>query len=992
MTQMSPIARTGFRALAGMPAAESRRGVFYRTRRASLACAICAMCSFGVLSAQPAAPRPVPPADQTSSPSAAQIPRPQFDVRTELVLVDVTVVDRDGRPIPDLNEGDFDLQVNGQPRTIQSLQFVSTLPEPGVTHSPREAESSTNDAKTSGRLLLFVVDEGNLRVGSARTILRTAQLLMEHLAPGDLIGLARIPTGAGGVEFTTDRSRIASALERVTGSVSGRGIGRSVRLSEAMAVETGDSLLWQQAVDRECMSETGPAREACSDALQAEGNMMLLESSSRARATLQALEGLFARLATLDTPVHVVMISEGLFVGRDRQNMNLLARRAAEARATLHIVRPSQSFFDVEDRSAPGLGAFFDDGLLSEGLEQLAGQTRGTLSQVGGGSGAGIFERLGRELSGYYLIGFEPTDADRTGRERRIRVQVRRRDTTVRARPTFVIREGERNAAASPDGAPTGATPEDRVHQILGAPLPTRGLPMRVATFTSTNPGDSRLRVLIAAELGEPATEPAEWPVGILVLDKDTKIVASTLTPTQLSPASAHEPSPRLLLTSVTLEPGDYVLRVATIDAEGRTGSVHHSLAARFRDGPGRLEMSDLVVAAQPLERGATFKPTASALVDTEAMSAMIEVVSSDPRTLGRARVRIEVATPDAKKPLVSADARSARREEGRRAFAATMQLGILPPGEYVATAVVSVPGEDDASISRHFRLEPSAAARAAATAATAEPVNVDPDAPPVPPAPSRILAPVPKFLPSLVVRPEVVEPFLEGLLDLHPPSSDLASIVENARKGVYAAPDVDAGRTEDDELTLAFIRGLGALQKNEIAQASAWFERTAKGASDFLGAAFYLGACHAAAGRDPEAIGAWQMALLSENPGAVYPLLVDALLRVGDGRQAADVLAEAPAAWADDRERLRREATAEAMLGDFTSAMPKLADLLAGMREPDASLLFLTIQVLYRLHVDGRGLDEANRARFAQYVAQYERAKGPDLALVETWKRAVVK
>ena len=36
-------------------------------------------------------------------------------------------------------------------------------------------------------------------------------------------------------------------------------------------------------------------------------------------------------------------------------------------------------------------------------------------------------------------------------------------------------------------------------------------------------------------------------------------------------------------------------------------------------------------------------------------------------------------------------------------------------------------------------------------------------------------------------------------------------------------------------------------------------------------------------------------MALLSENPGAVYPALVDALLRTGDGRQALDVIEEAP-------------------------------------------------------------------------------------------------
>ena len=150
-------------------------------------------------------------------------------------------------------------------------------------------------------------------------------------------------------------------------------------------------------------------------------------------------------------------------------------------------------------------------------------------------------------------------------------------------------------------------------------------------------------------------------------------------------------------------------------------------------------------------------------------------------------------------------------------------------------------------------------------------------------------------------------------------------------------------------------MRGLGALSKGEVAQAAAWFQQTLKGASDFLGAAFYLGATHAVSGRDREAIGAWQMALLSENPAAVYPALVDALLRIGDGRQALDVLEEAPEAWADDNARLRREAIALAMVGDFSGALPKLKDQLDNTKNDDQPLLFVAIQVLFKMHQQDR-------------------------------------
>ncbi|MCA1585151.1 MAG: VWA domain-containing protein [Acidobacteria bacterium] len=582
--------------------------------------------------------------------AAQEPPRPQFETRAELVLVDVNVVDREGQPVSDLNETDFEIEINGQPRTIQSVQFVSTVPDPSITPSLREAAFSSNEAPTSGRLLLFVVDEGNMRMGSARAVLRTAQMLMDRLAPGDLVGLARLPTGAGGVEFTTDRERIRTALQRVTGSVGSRIAGSNLRISEASAFESGDQVSWQQAIDRECAGESGLGLEACIENLQGDARGMIMDVGARTRATFQALESLFERLRSLDAPVTVVMISEGLYVGRDRQNMTTLARRAAEARATMHIVRPHQTFFDIEDRTAPGLGSFFDDGLLSEGLEQLAAQTRGTLSQVTTGSGETVFERLGRELAGYYLIGFEPTEVDRTGRERRIRVRVGRRDLRVRARPMFVIREPTRSAAAAAEaGTTTGL-----IKQLLGAPLPTRGLPMRVASFTATSTSESRVRVIIAAEIGDPATEAVEWPIGLLVIDKDDKVVASSLDPAALAPASAIQPSPRLLLTSVLLEPGQYTLRLAAIGPDGRSGSVHHSIDARFKRGPRKLEISDLLLVPAQLGAAAIPRLTPSAIIETETIQAMIEMMGSDEPAFSRARVRVHVASADTSESALS--------------------------------------------------------------------------------------------------------------------------------------------------------------------------------------------------------------------------------------------------------------------------------------------------------------------------------------------------
>ena len=57
-------------------------------------------------------------------------PQAQFGVRAELVLVDVSVTDGESRPVSDLQASDFDLEVNGQPRPIANVQYISTIAEP----------------------------------------------------------------------------------------------------------------------------------------------------------------------------------------------------------------------------------------------------------------------------------------------------------------------------------------------------------------------------------------------------------------------------------------------------------------------------------------------------------------------------------------------------------------------------------------------------------------------------------------------------------------------------------------------------------------------------------------------------------------------------------------------------------------------------------------------------------------------------------------------
>jgi len=77
-------------------------------------------------------------------------------------------------------------------------------------------------------------------------------------------------------------------------------------------------------------------------------------------------------------------------------------------------------------------------------------------------------------------------------------------------------------------------------------------------------------------------------------------------------------------------------------------------------------------------------------------------------------------------------------------------------------------------------------------------------------------------------------------------------------------------------------------------------------------------------------------------------------------------------------------------MLGQFEPALDTLNDLLQ-RHATDDDLLFVAIQVLYRQH-GARPLTAEERSQFDEYSKRYLDRKGPDAALVQTWRRFVLR
>ena len=170
---------------------------------------------------------------------------------------------------------------------------------------------------------------------------------------------------------------------------------------------------------------------------------------------------------------------------------------------------------------------------------------------------------------------------------------------------------------------PTSTVPADetsRLRTMLETPVLVRGLPIRLTARTVTGDGD-RVRVLIAAEVGEPTDQQARFHVGLIAIDGEGSVKERTAATTMLAPARATRQSPSLFTTSLLLDPGDYSIRLAAIDDTGRSGSVHHNLRAAMREWPrgmrtsiwssptSRAETSFLPSMPRPLSRPRRLRP-----------------------------------------------------------------------------------------------------------------------------------------------------------------------------------------------------------------------------------------------------------------------------------------------------------------------------------------------------------------------------------------------
>jgi VWFA-related protein len=599
---------------------------------------------------------------------------PVFRSGVDLVTVDATVVDGTGQPVEGLGPDDFRLEVDGEPRRIISVQFVSRA----ASSADLSPHIVTNERADAGRLVLVGVDQANIRRLEGRAALRAAGRFLDTLSSFDRVAVTSIGE-AGPIEFTTDHAGARRRVERLVGEADWVPFRTTfnVGLAEALSIADGGRARLDQAVRRECgaplasfnsperAAENEGMREPCPIQLEQEARSVAQQVRTQGSLTLNGLTSLITRLESIDGPKTLVLLSEGLIAEPPLVDLTVFGAAALAARVTVYVLQLETPLVDVADeRVSPTM--LEDVQLRADGLARLAGAARGALFRLVGGDPE-PFRRITRELSGYYLLAFEPGEADRDGRTHRISVRLEGRRATLRARQAFRL---------DPAGVALGRT-EQRLLDLLRSNGAATELPLRVATYFYTEPDGSTMRLVVGAEAGEDGDTGADVLFGYVLLDAKQVIAASQVLETYA----------RRFTSAAALAPGEYTLKVAAIDRLGRAGSVMRAFHAEAVAG-GRVRASDLLVARVGDRADAPIDAIVGGTAERRVL-AYLELYADEGPALREVDVMVHVVQPDTGAPLVRAPAMLASAEPGRAVARAVLQLQDLPDGDYLVRAQI---------------------------------------------------------------------------------------------------------------------------------------------------------------------------------------------------------------------------------------------------------------------------------------------------------------
>jgi VWFA-related protein len=457
------------------------------------------------------------PRAQTPSQTAPPPPPPQqkqvFRAAIDAVSVDVIVTDAQGNPVSDLKPEDFDIKENSKPQKIDTFKLVKVDDEIDVDpahypeiHSLQDQERET--ARDDMRLIVVFLDDYHVKRGNDVVIRQQLSKFFAQLSPKDLVAVMYPLTPTSALTFSRDHANTANIIAKF--------VGRKYEYQPQNSYEDIYMRMTHQQIE-----------------------------DLRNQVTISALTGLCTYLGSLrDGRKTVLFVSEG-FLGllpeavtrpagasvpvgptgdsmHDRAGfmasmevMGMLRRvfeEAAQGNTSVYTIDPRGLATNEFDLSQPNVDYRADRAVLNETMDTLralAGETDGRAIVNQNDAGPSLKQML-RDTSAYYLLGYTSTESKRDGKFHEIKVTLKRKGLTVRARKGYWAYSPEDFAKAA---APSTAA---KVSADVDAALADLATPPRghvVQTWVGFDRGeDGKAAVTLVWEMAEAAPTGRDVP------------------------------------------------------------------------------------------------------------------------------------------------------------------------------------------------------------------------------------------------------------------------------------------------------------------------------------------------------------------------------------------------------------------------------------------------------------------------------------------------
>lgn len=378
-------------------------------------------------------PPPPPPPQQTLNDKDDDVVR----ITTNLVQVDA-VVTKDGKPVTDLTAADFEIYEDGKRQTITSFAYVSNVPgtTPQPVNQPREKGAAVvpfNPIRRDDphRIVALVVDDLGMSaesMGQVRKQLR--KFVTEQLQPHDLVAVIRTSGNVGVLQqFTNDPRVLTRAVDQLRWNICNR-VG--VHLFTPAGVQN-----W-----RSC-------------------------GSGRYGNTVRSLQFIVDSMGKLPGRKSLVLFSDSLpvesqdefYVGdRGSEYLDYASPTALLNNIAEKAIRSSVVIYSVDTQGLVTLGPTAADS-FSGNINDIQYQMRSVLTarsdllwrrreggellarQTGGfqvrNSNSFRLDRIMQDQSGYYLLGYRPTEETFNRRFHHIKAKVKRSGMSLRTRFGF---------------------------------------------------------------------------------------------------------------------------------------------------------------------------------------------------------------------------------------------------------------------------------------------------------------------------------------------------------------------------------------------------------------------------------------------------------------------------------------------------------------------------------------------------------------------------